>query len=1114
MRCSIQCTNNLRASQTKLSRRNCNRVVRVECEVDARISACPVSVFKSYRSFLSSVVEHLSKPRSQLTRSMETQCTHTLQRLSEESSYIDFQSSEKREEFAFYIAEDSAWLDTHTEAALASILGYSTKTNQKEAMTRTPLQEIRNMQAMDMGSCHVPDSLQIPQCLKGAERNPQAITALNDQSDPASSETLASGVPVCVAVDTVPYQSSSIPPAETLLKLPDGHKRIEGHDSVSPDLAIEMSLEECFEAPIQGKTPPVLPAIVEAIAFPINTTMLATQELQSDTSLGSADHDGASEAAVAEPVADLVPIIGESPPEIQTHAQQAVAQDYMEPINLDSPAKRDDSRTESAYFSAPQSPEAGLLTRSPRPSIAFASLPVRQPFAKKSLGARTSQNRSSVFDAAKAEMKTPRSTCLSEVFIKPEPQSTPVLDKDVIACEEMDNLRNAMTVLTTPGSKHVKQENPGVQTSSPVNNSQESDTAVPQPAYQATPIKDCSRVATVVPEEEEWLPRLDVIMASPKKTDEPVAVVSQDLPPVQSSQAVTSNERVAPSPTKRSLNDEPLTEKHATGPLRAAMQAASAKATSYLRQARTAFGSPAMNHTKVFPSTTPKYSLTKLQPKVEPRTPSLYPKVETIQPSGKPTMIPSKTPRKDILTELKEQDTPRRSPRRTPKKGVEASQSMAIMAARSATRVVSSKKDRHEEKGEEKDSLASPRKGLKLLSKFPVQQKAKPLSIRVATASQRELDHSKDRKTQGVSIPGQTSSVGVSMPRSGSENSQLDALNKSQSGASNRAGPSRQIKALAAATQAKEKAERVQERRDRQRREIEQKRQEAKRLADEEEKRKTEQQEEQNRKRKATTESKTVSAKKQQLRPMQSKESLQERPSADKVLEPSKIAHQSLKRPLAEIEEPTKSTTATAPQEQRRRCTDDQVEVIPIQKEPAAKPVRVSLQKKSLFGQPGEPGYKKPSAQPFNKGGPIVDVVKYSNDHVRFAGGSTTTSTSVVSVDKAVNLPPSELIELPEINSDYSDSDDDDLPVKADAFKYPAWAESPELRQRLRDQEHIDPEGIFGIMQPLQMEEMFKGKERALARFRPRSSSANWFGNDKLSADEVVEYARVMGFKT
>ena len=89
----------------------------------------------------------------------------------------------------------------------------------------------------------------------------------------------------------------------------------------------------------------------------------------------------------------------------------------------------------------------------------------------------------------------------------------------------------------------------------------------------------------------------------------------------------------------------------------------------------------------------------------------------------------------------------------------------------------------------------------------------------------------------------------------------------------------------------------------------------------------------------------------------------------------------------------------------------------------------------------------------------------------------------------------------------YSDSDDSD---KEDDFKPPQWAESPNLRTALEAQANVNPDGIFGPIKPLNMEELFKQRT---SKFRARTSSANWGGGDRLTIAEEVEYAKRMGFK-
>jgi hypothetical protein len=92
-----------------------------------------------------------------------------------------------------------------------------------------------------------------------------------------------------------------------------------------------------------------------------------------------------------------------------------------------------------------------------------------------------------------------------------------------------------------------------------------------------------------------------------------------------------------------------------------------------------------------------------------------------------------------------------------------------------------------------------------------------------------------------------------------------------------------------------------------------------------------------------------------------------------------------------------------------------------------------------------------------------------------------------------------ENIELPEINTDSEDEDSD----AADEFVAMGWTNSPDLRKQLAKQETIDPTEIFGRPGPLNMEEVFSKSKDRWHKFRARTSSANWSGQDRLTEDEI-----------
>ncbi|KAG9249245.1 hypothetical protein BJ878DRAFT_410768 [Calycina marina] len=92
-----------------------------------------------------------------------------------------------------------------------------------------------------------------------------------------------------------------------------------------------------------------------------------------------------------------------------------------------------------------------------------------------------------------------------------------------------------------------------------------------------------------------------------------------------------------------------------------------------------------------------------------------------------------------------------------------------------------------------------------------------------------------------------------------------------------------------------------------------------------------------------------------------------------------------------------------------------------------------------------------------------------------------------------------ENIELPDINTDSEDDDDDDEPK----FPVKGWTNSPNIRDALMNQEGLNPEDIFGQPGPIDLEEVFSKNKERFHKFRPRTSSANWTGQDRLTQDEI-----------
>lgn len=92
-----------------------------------------------------------------------------------------------------------------------------------------------------------------------------------------------------------------------------------------------------------------------------------------------------------------------------------------------------------------------------------------------------------------------------------------------------------------------------------------------------------------------------------------------------------------------------------------------------------------------------------------------------------------------------------------------------------------------------------------------------------------------------------------------------------------------------------------------------------------------------------------------------------------------------------------------------------------------------------------------------------------------------------------------ENIHLDDIPTESEDEDSDE--EKPKPTNLPEWAQSPQLRQLLMTQdEHMDADAVFGPVASPHMEEMFRERHH---RFRSRTSSANWAGQDRLTEEEI-----------
>ena len=88
-------------------------------------------------------------------------------------------------------------------------------------------------------------------------------------------------------------------------------------------------------------------------------------------------------------------------------------------------------------------------------------------------------------------------------------------------------------------------------------------------------------------------------------------------------------------------------------------------------------------------------------------------------------------------------------------------------------------------------------------------------------------------------------------------------------------------------------------------------------------------------------------------------------------------------------------------------------------------------------------------------------------------------------------------IDLPEIATDSEDEDSEN------EFAVPDWASPSHVIDAIVHQDtFMNPEDIFGPMPELRLDEMFRNKDRH-ARYRARTSSANWSGTDRLTQEDV-----------
>ena len=94
-----------------------------------------------------------------------------------------------------------------------------------------------------------------------------------------------------------------------------------------------------------------------------------------------------------------------------------------------------------------------------------------------------------------------------------------------------------------------------------------------------------------------------------------------------------------------------------------------------------------------------------------------------------------------------------------------------------------------------------------------------------------------------------------------------------------------------------------------------------------------------------------------------------------------------------------------------------------------------------------------------------------------------------------------ENIVLDEIETSEEDSEEE-----ADKkSNLPDWARTPNMNQILLHQENVDTDAVFGPIAPANLEEWFTKDKNRLHKLRMRTSSANWFGADRLTEEEIKQ---------
>ncbi|KAL8948958.1 MAG: hypothetical protein Q9222_004895 [Ikaeria aurantiellina] len=211
------------------------------------------------------------------------------------------------------------------------------------------------------------------------------------------------------------------------------------------------------------------------------------------------------------------------------------------------------------------------------------------------------------------------------------------------------------------------------------------------------------------------------------------------------------------------------------------------------------------------------------------------------------------------------------------------------------------------------------------------------------------------------------------------------------------------------------------------------------------------------------------------------------------------------------LEEPSVRPTMAPPKRQSNLLKDTQRPYGPSMMGPPP-----SIANGYPHGKPSAIDYSHQTqhqAQPLRPG-QAPNMAKFANGRIVFAENTNAAHPpyKTPNQSRSTNQPLAksspqyingENIQLEDIptDSDEDESQDDERSKKAKGALLPTWVQSPYLNDLLREQERSkDPDSIFGPSAAVNMEEMFKERHH---RFRSRTSSANWAGNDRLTEEEI-----------